>query len=166
MLTTSLGSTGARPMDIGIDPAHRRAVADGLTRLLADSHALRLKTQSYSWNVTGPMFPTLHRLFRRQHRELARAVDAVAERIRALGHPVPGGPSAYAKLSSVSEATGCPGADEMVRELLEGQEAVVHTAREALPAAEQANDRVSADLIARRLRVHEKSAWMLRALLA
>jgi len=152
-------------IDIGIEARDRRAVAEGLSRLLADSYTLYLKTHNFHWNVTGPMFNTLHLMFEQQYDELALAVDLVAERIRALGLPAPGSYAQFQRLSSIKEETGVPHADEMIRQLVEGQEAVARTARDVFPVAEQAGDQVTLDLLTQRLQVHEKNAWMLRSLL-
>jgi starvation-inducible DNA-binding protein len=152
-------------MDIGIDARDRKAVADGLARLLADSYTLYLKTHNFHWNVTGPMFSTLHLMYEQQYTELALAVDLIAERIRALGLPAPGSYAQFSRLSSVKEETGVPHPDEMIRQLVEGQEAVARTAREVFPIAERASDQVTLDLLTQRLQVHEKNAWMLRSLL-
>jgi len=152
-------------IDIGIKPADREAIAQGLAKLLADSYTLYLKTHSFHWNVTGPMFNTLHLMFEQQYSELALAVDLIAERIRALGCPAPGSFAQFSKLSSVKEETGVPLALDMVRQLVEGQEVVARTARGAFPAAEGASDQVTLDLLTQRLQVHEKNAWMLRSLL-
>ena len=152
-------------IDIGISEAHRTKVAEGLSRLLADSYTLYLKTHKFHWNVTGPMFQTLHLMFETQYTELATAVDAVAERIRALGFFAPGSYVEYAKLSSIKENEGVPKADAMIRELVEGQEAVVRTARSVFPIADEANDEATADLLTQRIQLHEKTAWMLRSLL-
>ena len=153
------------PVNIGIDETSRKEIADGLSRLLADTYTLYLKTHNFHWNVTGPMFQTLHLMFEQQYTELAMAVDLVAERIRALGFPAPGSYSDYARLSSISEATGVPKAEEMIRQLVEGQEAVARTARSVFPVVEKVNDEPTADLLTQRLQVHEKAAWMLRSLL-
>ncbi len=152
-------------IEIGINPQDRKAIAQGLSRLLADTYTLYLKTHNFHWNVTGPMFQTLHLMFETQYNELALAVDLVAERIRALGHPAPGSYADYAKLSSIKEATGVPGAMEMIAELVAGQEAVVRTAREIFPVAEKASDQPTMDLLTQRMQLHEKTAWMLRSLL-
>jgi starvation-inducible DNA-binding protein len=152
-------------IDIGIAAKDRQQIADGLARLLADSYTLYLKTHNFHWNVTGPMFNTLHLMFEGQYTELATAVDLIAERIRALGVPAPGSYAQFAKLTSIKEETGVPAALEMVRQLVEGQETVARTAREAFPAAEKASDQASMDLLTQRLQVHEKNAWMLRSLL-
>jgi starvation-inducible DNA-binding protein len=154
-----------QPIEIGIDAKDRKAVAEGLAKLLADSYTLYLKTHNFHWNVTGPMFSTLHLMFEQQYNELALAVDLVAERIRALGFPAPGSYEQFARLSSVKEAKGVPSAPDMVRELVEGQEAVARTARQVFPVAERAADQVTMDLLTQRLQVHEKTAWMLRSLL-
>ena len=152
-------------IDIGIAEKDRRKIADGLSRLLADTYTLYLKTHNYHWNVTGPMFQTLHLMFEQQYNELALAVDAVAERIRALGHPAPGSYAAYAKLSRIKEETGVPAATDMVRDLVKGHETVARTAREVFPLADKASDEPTADLLTQRLQIHEKTAWMLRSLL-
>ena len=153
-------------IDIGITKKDREAIAKNLSKLLADTYSLYLKTHNFHWNITGPMFNTLHLMFETQYTELALAVDLIAERIRALGYPAPGSYSAYAKLSSIKEANGQPKAEEMIRQLVEGQEAVVRTARKVFPAAEKASDEPTADLLTQRMQVHEKNAWMLRSLLA
>ena len=152
-------------IDIGIADATRKQIADGLSRLLADTYTLYLKTHNFHWNVTGPMFNTLHLMFEGQYNELALAVDVIAERIRALGHPAPGSYSAFAKLSSIPEAEGAPDAIEMIRQLMQGQEAVARTARSVFPIVNDPNDQPSADLLTQRMQVHEKNAWMLRSLL-
>jgi starvation-inducible DNA-binding protein len=152
-------------MDIGIQESDRQEIADGLSRLLADSYTLYLKTHNFHWNVTGPMFQTLHLLFEQQYTELALAVDLIAERIRALGFPAPGTYSDYARLSSIPETTGVPKAKEMIRLLVEGQEAVTRTARSIFPVVDKVNDEPSADLLTQRMQIHEKNAWMLRSLL-
>jgi starvation-inducible DNA-binding protein len=155
----------AQPVDIGIDASQRKAIAKGLAHLLADTYTLYLKTHNYHWNVTGPMFNTLHLMFETQYNELALAVDLVAERIRALGHPAPGSYSQYAKLSVIEETDTVPSAENMIADLVKGQEAVVRTARGILPVAEKANDQPTIDLLTQRMNIHEKTAWMLRALL-
>lgn len=153
-------------IDIGISQSDRAAIAEGLSRLLADTYTLYLKTHNFHWNVTGPMFNTLHTMFETQYNELALAVDEIAERIRTLGCPAPGTYAAYARLSSIKEEEGVPSAEEMIRLLVQGQEAVVRTARGILPLADKANDEPTADLLTQRMQVHEKTAWMLRSLLA
>ena len=153
-------------IDIGIDEADRQAIAEGLSRLLADTYTLYLKTHNYHWNVTGPMFQTLHLMFETQYNELALAVDAIAERIRSLGAPAPGSYREFGALSSVPEDDDRPLAEEMIRRLVAGQETVARTARSVLPVVEDAHDEATADLLTQRLQVHEKTAWMLRSLLA
>lgn len=152
-------------IDIGIDKDDRLQIAEGLSRLLADSYTLYLKTHNFHWNVTGPMFNTLHLMFETQYTELALAVDLVAERIRALGSPAPGTYRAFSSLTSIEEPEGVPSATEMIRQLVLGQEAVVRTARSLLPLVERASDEPTADLLTQRMQVHEKNAWMLRSLL-
>lgn len=152
-------------VDIGIDEKARGEIAEGLSRLLADTYSLYLKTHNFHWNVTGPMFQTLHLMFETQYTELALAVDLIAERIRALGFPAPGTYSEFAKLSAIEETPGVPKAEEMIRLLVQGQETVARTARSIFSVVEQANDEPTADLLTQRLQVHEKTAWMLRSLL-
>lgn len=154
-----------QPVNIGIDEKDREEIVKGLSHLLADSYTLYLKTHNFHWNVTGPMFNTLHLMFEGQYTELATAVDLIAERIRTLGYPAPGSYSDYAELSSIKETKGVPEAEEMIKLLVEGNEAVVRTARNVFPAAEQANDESTADLLTQRMSLHEKNAWMLRSLL-
>ncbi|MBU6489535.1 MAG: DNA starvation/stationary phase protection protein [Burkholderiales bacterium] len=153
-------------IDIGINDKDRKKIAEGLSRLLADTYTLYLKTHNFHWNVTGPMFNTLHLMFEGQYTELALAVDAIAERIRALGVHAPGSYKDFAKLSSIPEADGVPAAEEMIRQLVQGQEAVARTARDVFAAADAANDQPTADLLTQRLQTHEKTAWMLRSMLA
>ncbi len=153
-------------IDIGISESDRRDIAEGLSRLLADTYTLYLKTHNFHWNVTGPQFNTLHAMFMAQYTELSVAVDDVAERIRALGHPAPGSYAQFAQLTSIREETGTPKAEDMIRQLVEGQETVARTAREVFPLAERANDQPTADLLTQRMQVHEKTAWMLRSMLA
>lgn len=153
------------PVNIGIDETNRAKIAEGLSRLLADTYTLYLKTHNFHWNVTGPMFQTLHLMFEQQYTELAMAVDLIAERIRALGYPAPGTYSEFAQLSSIPETSGVPKATDMIRLLVEGQEAVVRTARSIFPIVEEVNDEPTADLLSQRMQVHEKTAWMLRSLL-
>lgn len=152
-------------IDIGINEKDRDEIAKGLSKLLADTYSLYLKTHSFHWNVTGPMFQTLHLMFETQYNELALAVDLVAERIRALGFPAPGTYSEFARLSSIRETSGTPKAEEMIQLLVEGQEAIVRTARSVFPTAEKASDEATADLLTQRIQLHEKTAWMLRSLL-
>jgi starvation-inducible DNA-binding protein len=153
-------------IDIGIDEPDRKAIADGLSHLLADTYTLYLKTHNYHWNVVGPMFNTLHLMFETQYNELALAVDLIAERIRALGEPAPATYRAFAALSAIPEDSDHPDADEMIRRLVAGQQQVVKTARSIFPVVERANDEPTADLLTQRMQVHEKTAWMLRSLLA
>ncbi len=152
-------------IDIGIKEKDRKQIADGLSHLLADTYSLYLKTHNFHWNVTGPMFQTLHLMFETQYNELALAVDLIAERIRALGFPAPGTYSEYAKLSSIPETKGVPPAAKMIKLLVEGQEAVARTARKVFPLVDKVNDEPTADLLTQRMQVHEKTAWMLRSLL-
>ena len=159
-------ATRASRIDIGIADAQRREIANGLSRLLADTYTLYLRTHNFHWNVTGAMFQTLHLMFEAQYTELALAVDLIAERIRALGFPAPGTYRQFAELSSIAEPKGVPAAEEMLRELVAGQEAVVKTARSVFPLVDKVNDEPTADLLTQRMQVHEKTAWMLRSLLA
>jgi starvation-inducible DNA-binding protein len=152
-------------MDIGISNKDREAIAEGLSKLLADTYTLYLKTHYFHWNVTGPMFNTLHLMFETQYTELALAVDLVAERIRSLGVYAPGTYAQFAKLSSIKDADGVPKANDMIKELVAGHEAVCRTARSVFPASEAAADEATADLLTQRLQLHEKTAWMLRSLL-
>jgi len=152
-------------IDIGIDAKQRKAIAAGLSRVLADSYTLYLKTHNFHWNVTGPMFQTLHLMFETQFNELALAVDLVAERIRALGVVAPGTYKQFAALSAIKEEDGIPKAHEMIRRLVEGHETVARTAREVFKSAEKASDQPTCDLLTQRMQVHEKTAWMLRSLL-
>lgn len=152
-------------IEIGISEESRREIAEGLSRVLADSYTLYLKTHNYHWNVTGPQFQTLHTMFEGQYTELATAVDDIAERIRSLGFPAPGTYSAFAELSAVKEEKDSPAAKEMVRRLVVAHETVANTARKVFPAAEKGNDEATADLLTQRLQLHEKTAWMLRSLL-
>lgn len=152
-------------INIGIKEKDRKEIAEGLSRLLADTYTLYLKTHNFHWNVTGPMFNTLHLMFETQYNELALAVDAVAERIRALGVPAPGSYAQFAKLTSITEETGVPVAEVMIRQLVDDQETVVRTAREIFPLAERVSDQPTMDLLTERMLVHEKTAWMLRSLL-
>jgi starvation-inducible DNA-binding protein len=152
-------------IDIGISAADRQAIAEGLSRLLADTYTLYLKTHNFHWNVTGPMFNTLHTMFMTQYTELSVAVDDIAERIRALGHPAPGSYAQFGRLTSIDEETGVPKAEDMIRQLVAGQEAVVRTARSIFPIAEKASDEPTCDLLTQRMQLHEKTAWMLRAML-
>ena len=152
-------------LEIGITAEDRKELTAGLSRLLADTYTLYLKTHNFHWNVTGPMFQTLHLMFETQYNELALAVDLIAERIRALGAPAPGSYREFAKLSSIAEAEGPMKAMEMIRQLALGQEAVVRTARQVFEIADRAKDQPTADLLTQRMQIHEKTAWMLRSLL-
>ena len=152
-------------IDIGITENDRKAIASGLNRLLADTYTLYLMTHNFHWNVKGPMFNTLHLMFEGQYNELALAVDLIAERIRALGFPAPGTYGEFAALSSIKEVKGQPKAEEMIKHLVAGQEAVVRTARSIFPVVEKASDEPTADLLTQRMQLHEKTAWMLRSLL-
>ncbi len=153
-------------LNIGINTEDRQQIAAGLSNLLADSYSLYLKTHNFHWNVEGPLFNTLHLMFEKHYTELATAVDEIAERIRALGVKAPGSYTAFAKLTSIDEATGEESAEEMIRQLVIGQETVARTAREAIKAAEAASDEPTADLLTQRMQIHEKNAWMLRSMLA
>ncbi len=153
-------------MDIGISDKDRAAIAQGLSRLLADTYTLYLTTHNFHWNVTGPMFNSLHTMFMAQYTELWNAVDPIAERIRALGHVAPGSYAQFGKLSSLPDAPAePPRAMEMVRILAQGHEAVARTARGMFPLVEKASDEPTADVLVQRLTVHEQTAWMLRSLL-
>ncbi len=153
-------------ISLGISNEHREKIAAGLSGLLADSYTLYLKTHNFHWNVEGPLFNTLHLMFETQYTELALAVDQIAERIRALGIKAPGSYSEFGKLTSIDEADGSESAEEMIRQLVLGQEAVVRTARAVFPTADEANDEPTADLLTQRMQIHEKNAWMLRSMLA
>lgn len=153
------------PIDIGIAEADRAKIVSGLSRLLADTYTLYLKTHNFHWNVTGPMFQTLHLMFMGLYNEQWLAVDLIAERIRALGFPAPGGYRDFAALTAIRETDGVPAAKEMIRQLVEGQETVVRTARSLFSVAEQADDQPTMDLLTQRMQIHEKNAWMLRSLL-
>ena len=152
-------------VNTGIPAKDREAIAKGLSRLLADTYVLYLKTHNFHWNVEGPMFQTLHQMFMEQYTETWNAIDLIAERIRSLGHYAPGTYREYLALARIKETPGVPKAEQMIRLLIEGQEAVVRTAREALPLADRANDEPTLDLLTQRMQVHEKNAWMLRSLL-
>lgn len=152
-------------LHIGMSDEQRKSVAQGLSKLLADSYMLYLKTHNFHWNVTGPHFSTLHTLFETHYTELATAVDEIAERIRALGEFAPGSFSAFAELTTIDEENGRPNATDMIQQLIVAQEEVIRTARHMMPTAEAANDAPTVDLITRRMLEHEKNAWMLRSLL-
>jgi starvation-inducible DNA-binding protein len=153
-------------IDIGIAEAKRKQIGEGLSRMLADTYTLYLKTHNYHWNVTGPMFNTLHLMFETQYTELSLAVDLIAERIRALGFPAPGSYQQFAALTSIKEDSTVPAAEQMIANLVKDQEAVVRTARSIFPVVDEAHDEPTADLLTQRMQVHEKTAWMLRAMLA
>jgi len=155
----------SHPIDIGLSAEQRQQIASGLGQVLADTTVLYGKTHGFHWNVTGAMFNTLHLMFMDQYTELWTALDAIAERIRALGFPAPYGARAIAALSSIPETEGVPGAMAMVAELVDGHQAVARTARGVLALAGEANDQPTADLLTQRLQIHEKTAWMLRSLL-
>lgn len=152
-------------INIGIKESDRKEIAAGLSRLLADTYTLYLKTHNFHWNVKGPLFQTLHLMFETQYNELALAVDLIAERIRALGFAAPGTYGEFAELSSIKEDRGVPAATRMIQLLLEGQEAVIRTARSIFPVVDQNQDEPTADLLTQRMQIHEKTAWMLRSLL-
>lgn len=152
-------------IDIGISEEQRKKIADGLAHLLADTYTLYIKTHNFHWNVTGPMFNSLHLMFEKQYMELANAVDEIAERVRALGFPAPASYQQFSALTVIKEETGVPVAKEMIKQLVQGQESVVRTARGILPVADDANDQPTVDLLTRRMEAHEKTAWMLRSLL-
>ena len=162
---TVAAAGGAPTIDIGIGAKERARIADGLAHVLADTYSLYLKTHNFHWNVEGPMFNTLHLMFMEQYTELWTALDAIAERIRALGHPAPFGGAQFARLASIPESQGSPAAMAMVQELVLGHEAVARTARALFPLLEEAGDQPSADLLTQRLQIHEKTAWMLRSLM-
>jgi len=150
-------------VNTGIKESDRKAVAEGLAIVLADSYTLYLKTLNFHWNVTGPMFGQLHKLFEEEYRELAEAVDMIAERIRALGYPAPASYAEFAKRTSIQEHNGVLSSEEMIRSLVEGHETVVRTCREMLPTAEKAGDQATAEILTERMANHEKTAWMLRS---
>ncbi|MDA7951847.1 MAG: DNA starvation/stationary phase protection protein [Pirellulaceae bacterium] len=152
-------------IDIGIDQNDRKEIVQGLSQLLADTYSLYLKTHNFHWNVTGPMFQTLHLMFEEHYNELAVAVDVIAERIRSLGEYAPGSYSRFTDLTAIKEENGVPKAEHMVAQLVEDHETVIKTARSIFPAADQANDESTADLLTQRMQIHEKTAWMLRSLI-
>jgi starvation-inducible DNA-binding protein len=154
------------PINIGINENDRREISDALSKLLADTYTLYLKTHNFHWNVTGPMFQTLHLMFEAQYNELWLAGDVIAERIRALGFFAPATYKEFNRLASVKEEEGVPNAEDMIRQLVEGNETTARTARAAFAIAEGAKDAPTADLLTERLNIHEKTAWMLRSLLA
>ena len=152
-------------LNIGIAEPARKEIVEGLSRLLADSYTLYLKTHNYHWNVKGPMFQTLHTMFETQYTELAIAVDDVAERIRSLGERAPGSYIEFSKLTSIQEDTDPPSAKQMIANLVTSHETLIRTARGVFPAADEAHDEATADLLTQRIQLHEKTAWMLRSLL-
>lgn len=152
-------------INTGIDEEYRKQIVEGVSLVLGNTYTLYLKTHNFHWNVTGPMFQTLHLMFEQEYNELATAVDLVAERIRALNAPAPGSYSAFIKLTSIAEETGVPKAEDMIRQLVDGHETVIRVARSVFPVAENAGDQVTLDLLTQRMQVHEKTAWMLRSLL-
>lgn len=162
--TTRMTDKGL-PIDIGISDKDRATVAGELSKMLADSYTLYLMTHNFHWNVTGPLFNTLHQMFMTQYTEEWQALDNIAERIRALGHYAPGTYAEYTKLSSIAEPSSVPNAEEMIQLLVRGNEAVAKTARAAFKKADDVGDQPTADLLTQRLDIHEKNAWMLRSLL-
>ena len=160
-----MSSPTAFPIDTGLKEADRKAIAAGLSKFLADTYTLYLKTHNFHWNVTGPMFQTLHLMFETHYNELWMATDLIAERIRALGMAAPGTYAEFSSLSSIKEQKAPVKADQMIRSLVEGHEAVIRTARSVFPIAEKAQDQVTIDLLTQRMQIHEKTAWMLRSLL-
>lgn len=152
-------------IEIGISDSDRQTISEGLKKVLADSYTLYLKTHNYHWNVTGPMFQTLHTMFEQHYNDLFLAVDEIAERIRALGHFAPGSYQAFSKLTSIQEESDVPKATSMIENLVHGHETVARTAREVFPAAEKGSDEGTLDLLTQRIQYHEKTAWMLRSLL-
>jgi len=153
-------------INIGINEEDRKQIANGLSKVLADTYTLYLKTHNFHWNVTGPMFQSLHVMFEQQYRELAEAVDSIAERIRALGLPAPGTYADFADRTSLKEERGVPNAEQMIRQLVDGNEAAIRTVRSAYPLVERLHDQATADLLTERMQVHEKTAWMLRSLVS
>lgn len=152
-------------LNIGISESDRKSIVGGLSNLLADTYTLYLKTHNFHWNVTGPQFRTLHLMFEEQYNELWTAVDLIAERIRALGHFAPGTYREFGKLTSITESDGVPSATDMIRQLVDGHETVIRTARALFVPADKAADEATADLLTQRIQLHEKTAWMLRSLL-
>lgn len=163
--STKKTGVGTLSIDIGISTVERAKIAKGLSKLLADSYALYLMTHNFHWNVTGPQFNSLHQMFMTQYTEQWTALDLIAERIRALGHPAPGTYQEFSKLASVKQIEGVPSATEMVHYLVKAQEATAKTARSLFTLVGEANDQPTADLLTQRLEVHEKTAWMLRSVL-
>lgn len=159
------GSPGLLAINIGISTVDRKKIAQGLSAFLADSYTLYLMTHNFHWNVTGPQFTSLHQLFMTQYTEQWMALDQIAERIRALGHPAPATYTEFHRLASIKEVSGVPKAEEMVRHLVMAQEAAAKTARNLFPLVDKANDQPTADLLTQRIEIHEKTAWMLRSIL-
>ncbi len=159
----TLNGTEKMDINIGISDDHRKKIAEGLSRVLADSYMVYLKTHNYHWNVTGQLFHSLHEMFEGQYTELAEAIDVIAERIRSIGYRAPGSFREFIEITSIEEDTDQPDALEMVRRLAVDNEAILRTAREVLPACEEAGDEATIDLITERLDVHSKTAWMLRS---
>ncbi len=155
----------AVPIDIGINEIDRKKIAEGLSRLLADTYTLYLKTHNFHWNVTGPMFQTLHLMFEQHYNELWTATDLIAERIRSLGFAAPGTYAEFIALGSIKEEKGPVEATDMIRSLVAGHQAVIRTSRAVFPVGEKAHDQVTLDLLTQRMQIHEKTAWMLRSLL-
>ncbi|MDP3620554.1 MAG: Dps family protein [Polynucleobacter sp.] len=162
--TKAIGSS-LPAINIGISATDRKKITQGLSAFLADSYTLYLMTHNFHWNVTGPQFTSLHQLFMTQYTEQWTALDLIAERIRALGHPAPATYKEFHKLASIKEVDGVPKAEEMVRHLVMAQEATARTARNLFPLVDKANDQPTADLLTQRIEVHEKTAWMLRSIL-
>ncbi|HES76263.1 MAG TPA: DNA starvation/stationary phase protection protein [bacterium] len=156
--------TETSAINIGLDDAQREAIGAGLSRLLADSYSLFLMTHNFHWNVVGPQFRSLHLMFEEQYTELFTGVDEIAERIRSLGIAAPGTFKKFESLASFAIPEDAMGAGEMLVALVQAQEAVVRTARATLPVADEANDQPTMDLLTRRMEIHEKNAWMLRAM--
>src|SRR3990167_84205 len=165
MKAKKAGKPAKSAIDIGISADSRKQIAKGLSALLVDSYTLYLMTHNFHWNVTGPMFNSLHIMFMTQYTEQWTALDVIAERIRALGHPAPGTYKEFVKLASIKEVEGTPKATDMIRHLVAAQEATARTARSLFPLVDAANDHPTADVLTQRLEVHEKTAWMLRSLL-
>jgi starvation-inducible DNA-binding protein len=161
--TTSINGTKSMEVNIGINKDDRKAIAEGLAKVLADSYMLYLKTHNYHWNVTGKLFHPLHAMFEEQYTELAEAIDEIAERIRALGFRAPGSFREFSEITSIQEDTDQPDAIEMIRRSAEANEAILRTAREALDPCQDADDEATIDLLTHRLKVHSKTAWMLRS---
>ncbi len=152
-------------IDIGIEESVRKNITQGLTVLLADTMVIYFKTHQFHWNVTGPMFNTLHVMFEEQYTEMWTAIDAIAERIRSLGESVPGSMQQLIQLSHIKETADAPSAEDMIRALVLGHETLIKDARHLFDSVEVGKDEASADLVTQRLQIHEKTAWMLRSLL-